>query len=276
MAVANLAGRRVLITGAASGIGRACAHAFAREGARLILADVNRDRLTKVRDEVWRAGAKCASMPCDLSREDDVLRLAVDVLDREGGVDVLINNAGIAYIGSFAETPATEWKRIYDINVLGMVSLTRALLPSMLADDRAKSIVNIASAAGFAPAAYMSAYAASKHAVVGLSEVLAMELEGSNVTVTIVAPGIINTPIKNSPHGQSVGSDQMAKLQDFYTTRGSTAESVGRDIVRAVKSGALLLKTGKYASMMCWLMRLSRPLARRSAITSSRKIGFLN
>ena len=276
MAVANLAGRRVLITGAASGIGRACAHAFAREGARLILADLNRDRLTKVRDEVWRAGAKCTAIPCDLSREEEVLLLAADILVREGGVDVLINNAGIAYVGGFTETSAAEWQRIYDINVLGMVNLTRALLPSMLADQRAKSIVNVASAAGFAPAAYMSAYAASKHAVVGLSEVLAMELDSTNVTVTIVAPGIINTPIKHSPHAPSVGSGQMAKLQDFYSNNGSSAESVGRDIVRAVKSGAMLLKTGKYASLMCWLMRLSRPLARRSAIMNSRKIGFLS
>lgn len=250
--------------------------AFASEGATLVLADVNREQLANVRDEVWQAGAKCTLMHCDVSNPEEVLCLAAELLVRESGVDVLINNAGVAFIGSFIETSAAQWQRIHEINVLGMVNLTRALLPSMLADRGAKSIVNVASAAGFAPAAYMSAYAASKHAVVGLSEVLAMELSGTNVTVTMVAPGIINTPIKNSPHGPSVSNEQMEKLQEFYTSKGSTAESVARDIVRAVKSGAMLLKTGKYASLMCWMMRLSRTLARQSAIMTSRKIGFLN
>ncbi len=276
MSLANLDGRRVLVTGAASGIGRATAMEFAKEGAKLILTDVNRKGLERVRDEAWRAGAKCAAIPCDMSHRQDIERFASEVLEREGGIDVLINNAGVAYIGSFVDTPAAQWQRIHDINVMGMVNLTQALLPSMLADRRAKSIVNIASAAGFAPAAYMSAYAASKHAVVGLSEVLAMELDGTNVTVTIVAPGIINTPISNSPRGQTVSSEQVEKLQQFYRKKGSTSERVGRDIVGAVKSGTMLLKTGKYAALMCGLMRLSRPLARRSSIMNSRKIGFLN
>lgn len=166
----SLAGRRVLITGAASGIGLACAEAIAARGARLILSDIDANALAPI---AARLGAIMAR-PCDVASEAEVMAFATEVKLVAGGIDVLINNAGIGYLGAFEDTSPSAWRRVFDINVMGMVLMTRAFLPGMRRAGTRAAIVNVASTAGFAPAACMSAYAASKHAVVGLSEVLAM------------------------------------------------------------------------------------------------------
>jgi len=269
----DLAGRRVLITGAASGIGLACAEAFAAKGARLILSDIDGNALARV---AGRLGAIVAR-PCDISSEAEVMAFATEVKLAAGGIDVLINNAGIGYLGAFEDTSPAAWRRVFDINVMGMVLMIRAFLPGMRSADTRAAIVNIASTAGFAPAACMAAYAASKHAVVGLSEVLAMELDGTPIGVTIVAPGIVNTNIVKARGNiaPQIGEDQIARLQAYYDARGCGAEVIARDIVRGVERGASMIRSGPYAALLCGMMRVSRRLTRRLSIASSQQIGFL-
>ncbi len=266
-------GARVLITGAASGIGLACAEAFAARGARLILSDIDPEAL---RREGARLNAH-ATIACNISSAEEVAQLAQAVERATGGVDVLINNAGIGYLGAFEDTSIAEWQRVIDINVVGMVRVIQAFLPAMRAAGRAGSIVNVASTAGFAPTASMSAYAASKHAVVGLSEVLAMELHDTPIKVTMVAPGIVNTNIVKARRNIAPGINpaQIERLQAYYDTKGCTPDVIARDIVRGVERGVPLVRSGPYAALLCTMMRLSRRLARRVAINSSRDIGFL-
>ena len=268
--------RLVLITGAASGIGFECARSFARRGARLVISDVNATALEKARLELSAGGARCHAIACDVASEASVNALAAAVLRDAGPVDVLVNNAGVAFLGSFEETPLAQWRRILDINVLGIVHCVDAFLPSMRAAGGTRKIVNVASLAGFAPAPNMSAYAASKHAVVGLSEVLALELHDTDISVLIVCPGIINTPIVHvSGTAPGMTDAQLAKLQKYYDTDGCHPRVVAEDIVRAVENDAIVLPTGPMAWMGYLLMRLSRRLARKLTVSGAKKSGYL-
>lgn len=271
-----LTGKRVLITGAASGIGLECARAFAARGAKLVLSDVNATALDSVRTEIEAGGAECFAMACDVAREDEVARFAQTVQQQAGPVDLLVNNAGVAFFGGFEETPLAEWRRIFDINVFGILHCTRAFLPAMRAAGGPKKIVNVASTAGFAPVPNMSAYAASKHAVVGLSEVLAMELHATGISVLVVCPGIINTAIVHvSPTSTSIGPAQIAKVQEYYATDGCHPRVVAEDVVRSVENDDAFLYTGPLAKPGCYGMRVSRRFARWAALKAARKSGYL-
>jgi NAD(P)-dependent dehydrogenase (short-subunit alcohol dehydrogenase family) len=269
--------RLVLITGAASGIGLECGRSFAKRGARLVISDIDAEALEKARLELTAGGTRCDAIACDVASEASVNALAAAVQKDFGAVDVLVNNAGVAFLGSFEETPLAQWRRILDINVLGIVHCVDAFLPAMRAAGGKRKIVNVASLAGFAPAPNMSAYAASKHAVVGLSEVLALELHDTGISVLIVCPGIINTPIVHvSGTAPGMTDAQIAKLQKYYDTDGCHPSVVAEDIVRAVENDAIVLPTGPMAQAGYVLMRLSRRLARKLTISGAKKSGYLS
>lgn len=272
----NLKGKRVLVTGAASGIGLECARAFAKRGANLVISDIDAAALEKVRDEISAMGVQVFAQACDVSMEASVNSFAAAVHDAAGPIDVLINNAGVAFLGGFEETPLSEWRRILDINVFGIVHCIRAFLPAMRKAGGVKKIVNVASLAGFAPATNMSAYAASKHAVVGLSEVLAMELHGTEISILVVCPGIINTAIVHvSPTASGMSAAQIQKLQKYYADEGCHPSVVAEDIVHSVEIDDAFLFTGPSARLGHLAMRISRRLARRLTISAARKSGYL-
>ena len=271
-----LNGKVVLVTGAASGIGLECARAFAKRGAHVVVSDINSMALEKVRADIAASGAQCLAWACDVASEASVAELATAVHATVGPVDVLVNNAGVAFLGSFEQTPLEQWRRIYDINVLGIVHCIRAFLPTMRTAGGPRKIVNIASAAGFSPLPNMSAYAASKHAVVGLSEVLALELHDTDISVLVVCPGIINTAIVHvSPTAPGLSDAQIRKLQTYYANEGCEPSVVAADVVRAVESDELFLFTGPGAKLGFNAMRISRRLARRFTIDAARKSGYL-
>lgn len=272
----DLNGKWVLVTGAGSGIGLECARAFARSGANLVISDVNAAALEALRIELEGRGTKCLARPCDVASEASVAEFATVVAREVGALDVLVNNAGVAFLGGFEETPIAEWRRIHDINVLGIVHCIRAFLPAMRDAGGERKIVNVASLAGFAPAPNMAAYAASKHAVVGLSEVLAMELHDTGVSVLVVCPGIINTAIvRVSPFGSAISAAQVGRLQQYYVDHGCHPEVVARDVVRAVERDRSFLFTGPMARLGSTAMRVSRRLARRLTIAAARRSGYL-
>jgi NAD(P)-dependent dehydrogenase (short-subunit alcohol dehydrogenase family) len=271
-----LRGRQVLVTGAASGIGLECARAFARQGANLVLSDVNSTGLEGLKREIEGLGVSCFAHPCDVSSEASVAALATAVQASVGPIDVLVNNAGIGYLGSFEETPVAWWRHTLDVNVLGIVHCIQAFLPAMRAAGGERKIVNVASLAGVAPAPNMSAYAASKHAVIGLSEVLALELHDSPISVLIVCPGIINTPIVHvSGTAPGISEAQTRKLQQYYDAEGCHPSVVAEDIVRAVENDDIVLPTGPMARAGYRLMRLSRRLARKLTISGAKESGYL-
>lgn len=187
-----LAGKVVLITGAAGGIGRALASAFASEAAQLVLVDRDPAPLQLLARELAPV-TEVIALSCDLSSDPAVAALADQVQSRCGRIDVLINNAGIEYPTPLADpTPdaMTRWSQLLDNNVTSMARLTRALLPLMPAGA---SIINQSSIWGRSGVADFSAYVASKHAVVGLTRALAWELGPRGLRVNAVCPGWIRT-----------------------------------------------------------------------------------
>ncbi len=277
MSLKNLAGKNVLITGAGSGIGRSTALAFARRGANLVLSDINRANLDKVKDEVSALGVACVALAVNVGDDSAMRAFADEVHAKVGAVDVLVNNAGIAYCGKFLDSPTESWQRLYDVNVKGVLNGCYLFLPRMIAAGGARRVVNIASTNGFAPLPTLAVYSASKFAVLGFSEALSMELEDTDVGVTAVCPGAINTAITTTSNvaAPSVSKAQLTRLQEYYRTEGTSPDRVADAIVEAVMSGRELVVVGKSARPSYHVKRLFPSLFRKFAIATSRKMGFL-
>lgn len=187
-----LQGKAVLLTGAGGGIGRALAHAFAAQGARLLLLDRDATHLQRLADEL-ASPAEVSTAVCDLRDDAQVASLASRLHAQWGTLDVLINNAGSEYptpIDSSAPDAMARWASLLDNNVVSMVRLTRALLPLMPAGA---SVINQSSIWGKTGVADFSAYVASKHAVIGLTRSLAFEFAARGIRVNAVCPGWIRT-----------------------------------------------------------------------------------
>ncbi|MES2126361.1 MAG: SDR family NAD(P)-dependent oxidoreductase [Pseudomonadota bacterium] len=275
MAMPELNGKYVVVTGAGAGIGRATALAFAQAGAHLIVCDLDLARLEHTRAGIAAAGVDCHAFAADVADEASMRQFAAAVHAIVPAVDVLVNNAGVAYLGAFVDSPLASWKRILDINVMGVVHGCHFFLPPMLAAGGARHVLNVASLAGIAPAPNMSAYAASKHAVMGLCDVLAMELDGSAVVVSAVCPGVINTEIVHGPRAPSVTAAQVDKLQAFYRSVGASPDVVAQDIVHAVRRGQSLVLSGPWARPMYHLKRVSRALSRWLTLYDARRNGWI-
>ena len=191
--------RCALITGAAAGIGLATARNLAAHGVRLVLTDVNSDRLDKAVAELRESGADAVSFVLDVSSDEDVDRLAAGLEENEINIDILINNAGIwrDNTGNFWETDPKSWIRRWRINVYGLMYLTRAILPGMI-ERRYGRIVNVASVAGIYGISGMTDYSATKGAVIAFTKSLAKETTGYGVTVNSVSPGNIGDGDKDN------------------------------------------------------------------------------
>lgn len=278
MAVKALKSKWVLVTGAAAGIGFETAMAFAREGANVVVSDINAARLLEVKREIEQRGVRCLSYAVDVSSEAAVREFAAKVHAEIGGaLDVLVNNAGIGYLGPFLRSPLSSWRRVLDVNVMGVVHCCYFFLPAMVKAGGARQVVNIASGAGITPAPNLGAYAASKHAVMGLSDTLSMELDGSGVGVTVVCPGIINTAIVQNLGNvsEAITKTQVERLQAHYQAVGAHPSVVGRRIVLAVQRGDDIVLVGPLARSMFHLKRFSRRLMRLATLWDSRKNGYL-
>jgi meso-butanediol dehydrogenase/(S,S)-butanediol dehydrogenase/diacetyl reductase len=201
----KLAGKIALVTGAARGIGRGIALALAAEGAHLALADlgVAEDpalpyRLGRSADLDETAGLAAARgvqavpLVADVTRASDVERLVSEVIRRLGSLDILVNNAGVIVAGPLEALTEPQWDRLMDVNVKGVFLCTRAALPHLRARGEG-AIVNIASISGKTGRAFTAAYAATKFAVVGLTQALAQELGPANIRVNAVCPGLLRT-----------------------------------------------------------------------------------
>ena len=232
--VAQLDGRLALVTGAGSGIGLAVAVALAHRGARILLVDRDQAALARAAESI--RGSR--SLQCDVSDADAMQRLADEVLASEGVPDVVVNNAGIAIAGPFLKTGVADWRRIVDINLLGVVHGCRLFGQAMVQRGRGGQLVNTASAAAFLPSKGLPAYAATKAAVLMLSECLRAELAPSGIGVTAVCPGFIATNITRA--AQYVGraeADQdrlRERVTRMYERRNFTAEQVAAEIVDAI------------------------------------------
>lgn len=225
--------KRAFITGAASGLGLACAEILAREGWQLILTDVDAVRLDLVTASFTRDGARVIAAACDVRDAAAVTALVDSAVASFGGIDLAIHCAGVALAGPFHSSTAEEWQWIFDINVHGVANCCRAVIRHM---GRGKGglIINIASVASFCTGANMSAYNASKAAVVAFSESLMQEYAAYGVQVVVSMPGFFRTRLLETARGQQKTLEMAARLIE---NSGLAATEVAEQMLSAAARG---------------------------------------
>ncbi|WP_435600884.1 SDR family oxidoreductase [Streptomyces sp. C10-9-1] len=232
-------GQLVLVTGAASGIGRATALAFAAAGARVVAVDRDADGAVRTADEARAAGAAGAwAETADVSDEQAMEKLAERVTSEHGVVDVLVNNAGIGLAGSFLDTSPEEWRRVLDVNLWGVVHGCRLFGRRMVERGQGGHIVNTASAAAFLPSRTLPAYSTSKAAVLMLSECLRAEFADRGIGVSAICPGIVNTSITSTTRFAGTDEEEQQRRRSrstqWYGRRNYPPEKVAEAVLDAV------------------------------------------
>ncbi|MCE4943415.1 SDR family oxidoreductase [Streptomyces albulus] len=232
-------GQLVLVTGAASGIGRATAFAFAEAGARIVAVDRDAEGAARTAEMARLIGAPAAwGEAVDVSDEAAMEKLADKVDAEYGTVDVLVNNAGIGLSGAFLDTTTEDWKKVLDVNLWGVIHGCRIFGKRMVDRGQGGHIVNTASAAAFQPSRILPAYSTSKAAVLMLSECLRAELAGQGIGVTAICPGLVNTAITGTARFAGVSAEEekrrQAKAARMYGMRNYPPEKVADAILRAV------------------------------------------
>ena len=231
-------GAVAVVTGGGQGIGAAVAHALATEGAAVVVAARSGDRIEKVAAEVRNAGGKAWAVQCDVTDPASVHNLAQAAARRAGVVDILVNNAGAAHSAPLVKITLEDWNRVLAVNATGTFLCTQAFVPAMLMRKKG-AIVNVASVAGLAGARYIAAYAAAKHAAIGLMRSVAAELEGTGVTCNAVCPGYVDTEMTTesvarvvAKTGKDSGDALAAMLASAGQKRLITVEEVAQAVLR--------------------------------------------
>jgi len=213
----QLQGKVALITGGGRGIGRAIALAFAREGADIAVTARTQTEIAAVAEEVAALGRRSLAVTCDVTEKASVDRMAMAVQEQFSRVDLLVNNAGTGRSAPFFKTDLAMWNDMFALNATSMYLMTQAVLKGML-ERKYGRIINMVSTAGKIPFRYCTAYVASKHAALGLTRALALEVAGSGVTVNAICPGW-------------VGSTGL-----FAETIANITKTTGRDATIAIKA----------------------------------------
>jgi 3-oxoacyl-[acyl-carrier protein] reductase len=219
----------IILTGAASGIGRAAAQALAGKGHALALIDVNPETLNQIVGECQKSSARTRGFACDVTDQAAVTRAWEQIHSKFGGIATLINCAGIARFAPFLEIEPAEWLRMFQVNVMGAVFFTRAVLPDMLAAGEGL-IINVSSRMALDPHPTTTAYAASKAAIHAFSKALAMEVKDRGVKVTFLAPGGTKTNMATPKYDGYLEPSAIADAI-VYITENSAKNVWVRDLV---------------------------------------------
>ena len=225
-----LKNRVALVTGASSGIGEATAFALAAAGARVAVAARRRDRLEAVANKIRADGGEALVVEADFGVEAEAQRAVHETEKAFGRLDILVNNAGVMYLEPVIEADLARWRRMVEINVLGLIAATQAALPGMRARGDGH-IVNIASTAGRIATPTAAAYAATKFGVVGFSEALRKEIYRDRIRVSVIEPGVVETELR-----EHIGHDATQKaINDWASSmRQLQSDDVARAIVFCV------------------------------------------
>lgn len=271
----RFSGKKVFITGAGSGIGYQTALAFAAEGASIIATDVDLAGLEQLKPEVELFHVTCHTHRLDVTDETAYEALASQ-LEADGVIpDIVVNNAGLGIMSPFLETTTAEWQLTLDVNVLGVALGCRLFAAIWQRLGMPGHLVNVSSMAAIAPPTNLSAYVASKYAVEGLSEVLAMEFMDSSIQISCLHPGVINTAIVQHSSRARMAPGEMERLQRHYVEKGVHPRVVAQDIVNGVFKGDTTILSGKGVRGVALMKRLlPRRVFRKILIDASRKMGY--
>jgi len=249
--VRDLIGKTAIVTGAASGIGLGIARAFAMEGANLVLADIRPEPLASARMEVVRLGVEAIAIPTDVSVLSEVEALGRAAEATFGKVHIAVNNAGIAFHGTpLTQVGMRDWEWVVGVNIYGVIHGIRTFVPLMQRHGEGGHIVNTASTAGFrvTPGLQHGAYAMTKHAVIALSEALRHELENTDIGVSALCPGAVNTKLDASSAyrpdrlGGAYERPEHGFMREFME-QGLSPDWVGQRLLQGIKAREFLIFT---------------------------------
>lgn len=246
----TLKGQRVFLTGAAGGLGAGLALALAQRGAVLGIADRSGEGLDRTRDELQKHGLACWLRRFDVTDETEVRSAVAGFVEAHGGIDLVINNAGLLNVAPVVDLELRDWRRVLDVNATGTFLVSQAVVREMIRMKKAGSVVCISSIAGKVGDPGLAHYSASKFAVIGFVQSLAREVAAHDITVNAICPGIVDTPmIHDLVRGSNCELDDFIKLQ--LIKRPQTPDEIARAIIflhgsRSITGQSLSVDGGTY------------------------------
>ncbi|HZY46429.1 MAG TPA: SDR family oxidoreductase [Candidatus Bathyarchaeia archaeon] len=225
----NIEGKVVVITGASSGLGEAAARLLSTQGASVILGARRADRIQSLAKELTGHGSKALALETDVTDRDQVQRLVDVAVQKYGRIDVMLNNAGVMPQSPLERLRVDEWDRMIDVNIKGVLYGIAAALPHMKR-QKAGHIINVSSVAGHKVRPGATVYAATKHAVLAISEGLRLEVKPYNIRTTVISPGAVATELPNS----TTDPETADRLNKFYADVAIPAESFARAVAFAI------------------------------------------
>jgi NAD(P)-dependent dehydrogenase (short-subunit alcohol dehydrogenase family) len=260
--ITSFDGKRCLITGAASGIGRATALAAGARGAELFLTDRDAAGLERAAAEVRAAGGTVTHFAAaDVADHEAVVALGAEVHALAPSMDVVMNVAGISTWGKIEQLEHEHWRRTIEIDLMGPISVLECFVPPMIEARRGGHIVNVSSVAGLFGLPWHAPYSAAKFGLRGVSEVLRFDLRKNRIGVSLVCPGAVKTPLVGTVDIVGVDRDnpKMRKLIALFERRAVTPESVAEKIVEATEKNRYMVFTSPDGRILHWIQRKFSP-----------------
>lgn len=255
----DIQGSKVLITGAASGIGRATAIAMARSGARLFLTDINQQGLEETVRIISRDGGEvCKFKAFDISIYEDVKAFSDEIHNDYGPLDILVNVAGIALFAQLEDMSHDHWKKVIAVNLWGVIHGIECFVPEMIRARRGH-VVSVSSTAGIIGLPWHAVYAGTKHALVGISEALRYDLKKHNIGVSVICPGAVKTGLVNTVEVLA-NKDAVDKVRSMFLKVAIPPEKVAKQIIKVIKRKKFLLITSLDIKILFFLKRYISPL----------------
>lgn len=254
-------GSKVFITGAASGIGRSTAIALAELKTRLFLTDINQSGLKETCEMALKNGAElCICKHLDITKFAEIKAFAEEITKDYGAMDIIMNIAGIALFALVEDMTHQHWEKVINTNLFGPIHVIECFLPEMIKAKKGH-VVNVASAVGLGGAPWHAAYAAAKSGLVGVSEVLRYDLKQHNIGVTLICPGGVDTPLKNTVEILGVKNEQrVQKLKEMFSRHAKKPEEVAEMIIGAIEKDKFMVITSFDIKFIYFCKRFIPPL----------------
>lgn len=265
MRMTTLRDKKCLVTGAASGIGKATALAAAREGAELFLTDISATALQEVAAQIVRAGGRVgAAQALDIADIDAVRSFAQDIHRDHGSMDVVMNIAGISVWGAIEDMQHEQWRRVVEIDLMGPIHVMECFIPPMIRARRGGHLVNVSSASGLFGLPWHAAYCAAKFGLRGVSEVLRFDLERHGIGVSLVCPGAVDTGLVRTVElaGVDTSHPDIVALRQRFQKHAVTPEKAAQAILAGIKANRYMVFTSPDIRLGYWFQRKFSPVYR--------------